>query len=179
MAKDIGKLFEKELEACFRILKEQFLLGWHRLPDTGAAGGNIIQAQPSDYLLMLPPGSRVFGDGQRVVFLEAKASEKKGSLTRAAMQPSQRSAVALYSGVLRLPYLIFFYDAQDGALEVWEGVSVLGAGRMDPEHRLARFSNVGTGAKLNRDLLSTLLSCWLALPDRRVTLSSSDLTLQD
>ncbi len=109
MAVDIGKIFEKELEKVFRSLEESHVLAWHRFPDTGAAGGNILAEQPSDYLLGLPLGS-VSPFGQRMMLAEAKASEKKASLSKAAMRPSQRRAICVYRMLLQLPYLVFFWD---------------------------------------------------------------------
>ena len=172
MAVDCGKLFEKELEACFRSLKETHLLGWHRLPDTGAAGGSVIQAQPSDYLLALPPGSRSPLDGQRLLFVEAKASEKKPALSRAAMQPAQRGAVCFYRNLLNLPYLVLFYDAADGALQVWDGAAIPGAGRLDQKYCLARLERAGFGTKLNHQAVCDFFAGWFQIPHKSGTLAN-------
>lgn len=170
MAQDIGKIFEKELEKVFRSLKESHLLGWHRLADTSAAGGSIINAQPSDYLLALPPGSRSPVDGQRLLFVEAKASEKHRSLTKGAMQPSQRGAVSLYRVMLQLPYLVLFWDAANGSLQVWDGAAAVDEARISDRYQLAEFNGVGAGIRLNTERVAEVLAGWFDLPGKAKTL---------
>lgn len=165
MATDIGKLFEKEMQGVFNALKESHLLGWHRLADSGTAGG-FVQGQPSDYLVALPPGSRSPLDGQRLMFVEVKASEKNAALTRKAMQPSQRGAICYYRELLKLPYLVIFYDATAGCLQVWDGAAVPGEGRIDPRYCLARFDSAGYGAKLNKSAVAAFLVDWFQIPHK-------------
>lgn len=171
MSTDIGKLFEKEMQGVFNALKESHLVGWHRLADTGAAGGSIIQGQPSDYLLALPPGSRSPLDGQRLMFVEVKASEKEAFLTRKAMKPAQRGAICYYRQLLKLPYLVIFYDAQRGNLQVWDGAAIPGTGKLDKLHCLAQFEAVGYGAKLTQAHVAEALADWFQIPQKSGTLA--------
>lgn len=169
MAADIGKIFERELQAVLRSLKESHLLGWHRLTDTGAAG-SIVQAQPSDYLIALPFGSRgLFG--QRLIFMEAKASLKKRSLTKQAMQPAQRGAIQFYRELLRLPYLVFFYAAERGALQIWDGAAVVQEEKINQEYLLTELEDAGFGMKLNKDKVANHLAEFFELPCKTETLT--------
>jgi len=170
LATDIGKIFEKELEKVFRSLKETHLLGWHRLADTGSAGGAIISAQPSDYLLALPPGSVSPRDNQRLFFVEVKASEKNRLLSKAAMQPAQRGAISFYREMLQLPYLVLFYDVENGEVQVWDGAAVVQEARIDPIFILARFKSVGYAHKLNQDAMRAALIGYFDLPQAAETI---------
>ncbi len=172
MATDIGKLFEKGIQGVFNALKESHLVGWHRLADTGSAGGSFIQGQPSDYLLALPPGSRSPLDGQRLMFVEVKASEKEQFLTRKAMKPAQRGAICYYRQLLKLPYLVVFYDAHRGSLQVWDGLAIPGTGKLDRSHCLVQFDEVGHGPKLNESKVSSLLVEWFQIPHKSGTLAN-------
>jgi hypothetical protein len=167
---DIGKIFEKELEKVFRSLEKSHLLGWHRFVDTGTAGG-IVAAQPSDYLVALPFGSLSPLCEQRMMFVEGKASEKKSSLTRAAMQPSQRRAISMYRMMMQIPYLVFFWDAELGVVQVWDGEAVIGEGRVDPAYKLAEFHGIGAGLRLNTEKLAAALAEWFELPDKTGTIA--------
>lgn len=166
MAVDIGKLFEKEMQGVFDTLKDSSLIGWHRLADTGSAGGSFIQAQPSDYLLALPPGSRSPLNEQRLLFVEVKASETNDFLTRKAMKPSQRGAICYYRQVLKLPYLVIFYAAHLGQIQVWDGAAVPGTGKLDKLHLLATLGGAGHGKTLNRPKVAEFLSEWFHLPEK-------------
>lgn len=170
MAVDIGKVFEKELEKVFRSLEKSNLLGWHRFVDTGTAGG-MVAAQPSDYLMMLPADSQSPLSGQRMLFVEAKASEKKPALTRAAMQPSQRRAISLYRMMMQIPYLVFFWDAEQGVMQIWDGEAVIGEGRVDPAYKLAEFHDIGAGLRLNTERLAACLAEWFSLPEKSITIA--------
>lgn len=172
MATDIGKLVEKELETVFRALKESHLLGWHRLPDTHSAGGQLIGEQPSDYLVALPPGSHSPLNDQRLLFVELKASEKYTSFNKSMMQPAQRGAVNLYRLVLQLPYLILFYSAKSGTLQVWDGEVAVSETRIDKLSPIIAFENVGEGARLNEQAFSKALSDLFQLPPKSKTLAA-------
>ena len=171
MAVDIGKIFEKELEKVFRSLKESHLMGWHRLPDTSSAGGHIIGEQPSDYLLALPPGSCSLND-QRLLFMEAKASEKHTGLTKAAMQPAQRGAVSFYRNMLQLPYLVFFYAADAGVIQIWDGSVVVAEERISKYTPLCVIEGAGSGIKLNLDVVQRELIDFFELPAKSKTLAN-------
>ena len=177
MATDIGKIFEKEIQKVFRALRESHLLGWHRLADTGAAGGSIVAAQPSDYLLALPAGARSPLAGQRLFFCEVKASEKNSTLTKQAMQPAQRGAISFYRELLKLPYLVLFYDAERGVIQVWDGAAVVQEERISKSYLLASIENAGHGIKLNADVVSRGLADYFALPSMATTLARQPVLL--
>ena len=143
MAADIGKVFEREIVKVFKMLKEQHLVGWHRLSDSGAAG-SMVEAQPSDYILALPRGSSNLLDEQRLMFVEVKASEKNHTLGKAMVRPSQRGAIATYRYLLEIPYLILFWDTQLGVLQLWDGIAVHGEKNINKRDMLAEWSDVGS-----------------------------------
>lgn len=165
MATDVGKIFEGELEGSFQALKASHLLGWHRFPDSHSAS-QVIQPQPSDYLLGLPAGSRLPLDGtaQRLVFLEAKASEKHRSLQKTAVRASQRGFIHFYAGMLQLPYLIAHYSTLTGALQLWDGRAVM-ADRLDKARLLAEVE-VGDGRKLRSAAVQAAFVAFFHLPDK-------------
>lgn len=173
MAVDVGKVFEDELQKVLKDLKESHLLAWHRFPDTHSAGGNIIQCQPSDYLLGLPPGASVPSkqrgvNANRSVFFEAKASEKYRSLQKKAIRPEQRGFIHMYSGMLRLPYLVCHYSTLTGNIQIWEGLAITES-RLDKEkHLLVEFA-AGTGRKLNKDKCALAFVEFFSLPDKLKT----------
>lgn len=172
MATSVGKAFEEELENVFRSLKDSHLLGWHRFPDTHSAGGQVIQPQPSDYLLGLPHGSNLpLGNalsGQRLVFLEAKASEKHENLQKSAISAEQRGFIHMYSGMLQLPYLVCHYSAKNGSMQLWDGRAVMQDRLSQADHLLFEFS-AGSGRKLHKPKVAEELSGFFSLPDKRKT----------
>lgn len=149
MAADIGKVFEKEMVEVFKLLKAQYLVGWHRLTDTGAAG-SMVSAQPSDYIVALPPGSSNLLGEQRLMFLEVKASEKHHTLGKAMVRPSQRGAINSYRYMLGIPYLILFWDTQLGVLQLWDGIAIQGEQNINKRHMLAQWEGIGSVNKLIR-----------------------------
>lgn len=173
MAADVGKVFESELEAVFKQLKDSHLLGWHRFPDTHSAGGEqIIQPQPSDYLLGLPHGSKLplcnaLAD-QRMVFLEAKASEKHENLQKSAVRPEQRGFIHLYSGMLQIPYLICHYSTVTGTMQLWDGRAIMKERLKASEHLVFEFV-AGAGRKLHKHKVADELSRFFHLPDKHKT----------
>lgn len=170
MATDFGKVFEDQLEDVFRSLKESHLLGWHRFPDThsAGAGGNILQPQPSDYLLGLPPGGGVGKSNQRLIFFEAKATEKYKTLQKAAVSAEQRGFIHFYHGLLHLPYLICHYSAVTGEIQIWNGRALMDA-RIDKQHLLCSF-DAGQGRNLNIAETARALTAVFCLPDKLSTL---------
>lgn len=173
MAQDVGKVFEQELEAVFKQLKDSHLLGWHRFPDTHSAGGEqIIQPQPSDYLLGLPYGSRLpLGEPagqQRMVLFEAKASEKHSSMRKSAVRPEQRGFIHFYAGMLNLPYLLCHYSTVSGTLQLWDGRAVMKDRLSVADDLLFEFS-AGDGRKLHKDKVAEELAGFFCLPDKLKT----------
>ena len=166
MSTDIGKVFEKELEKVFRSLKETHCLGWHKFPDSAAAGGAYINAQPSDNLMTLPPTCRLFDTP--MFFLEAKASETHKKLQMAMLRPSQRGAINFYSGLMRVPYLVFFWDVKGRRIEIWEGLTALS--RQRSKMPVWVLSGVSTGRKMNIPALTAQLAKQLRLPPIKETL---------
>lgn len=167
MATDVGKVFESELEAVFKHLKDAYLLGWHRFPDTHNAQGAILQPQPSDYLLGLPPGSSVpcSGDATRSVFFEAKASEKHASLQKSAIRAEQRGFIHFYAGMLKLPYLVCHYSTKTGGMQIWDGRAVMEERLSKDRHLLTEFP-AGSGRKLNKDSVAQELVEFFSLPHK-------------
>ena len=173
MATDVGKVFEDELQVVLKSLNKSHLLAWHRFPDTHSAGGNIIQCQPSDYLLGLPPGAHVPCKGcgrieQRNVFFEAKASETHRSLQKAAIRPEQRGFIHMYAGMLRLPYLVCHYSTLTGNIQLWNGLAITDPRLNKDKHLLAEFS-AGTGRKLNKERCALAFVEFFSLPDKLKT----------
>lgn len=169
MAADIGKVFEREMTEVFKLLKEQYLVGWHRLTDTGAAG-SVVSAQPSDYLLGLPPGSITGRDGQRMLFMEVKASEVHHKLGKAMVRPAQRGAVGTFRYMLDIPYFILFWDTQMGVLQLWDGIAVQGEKNMDKRHMLAQWADIGCINKLIRQRVVDHIVAHFHIPRSAVTL---------
>jgi hypothetical protein len=172
MAVDVGKVFEAELETVFRSLRESHLMAWHRFPDTHSAGGSILQSQPSDYLLGLPPGASVpskkRGGDQRLLPFEAKASEKHPSLQKSAIRSEQRGFIHFYAGMLRLPYLVCHYSTLTGNIQVWDGLAITESRLNKDKHLLTEFS-AGSGRKLNIDKCALALVEFFSLPDKLKT----------
>ena len=172
MAADIGKVFEKELKKVFDILKDTRHVGYHRLSDTGAAG-SIVAEQPSDYLFALPPGCVNLLDNQRLMLLEVKASEKHHTLGKAMMTASQRGAIARYRFMLNLPYLILFWDTQDGVIQLWDGHSILGDKNISKLEMLAQWPDCGVISKLRHKVVAQHLIDYFKIPAGADTLSAA------
>ncbi|MCY1362467.1 hypothetical protein D9M69_491870 [compost metagenome] len=89
------------------------------------------------------------------------------------MRPSQRGAVARYRMVLSLPYLVFFWDALCGVIQVWDGAAVHGTERLKATspHKLAEWESVGAGVRLDTAKVAGHLARFFELPDRAETLA--------
>jgi len=172
MAADIGKVFEKEIRKVFVILKDQRHVAWHRLLDTGAAG-NTVGEQPSDFLLGLPPGCTNLLDNQRLMLLEVKASEKHHTLGKAMMTPSQRGAIARYRQMLNIPYVILFWDTQDGVIQMWDGAAILGEKNINKRDMLAQWSDCGVISKLRHEVVAKYLIEYFQIPAGAATLAAA------
>ena len=173
MAADVGKVFESELETVFKQLKESHLLGWHRFPDTHSAGGEqIIQPQPSDYLLGLPHGSQLplcnAQADQRMVLFEAKASEKHRTLQKSAVRAEQRGFIHFYAGMLQLPYLICHYSTVSGTMQLWDGRAIMRERLSQADHLLFEFT-AGAGRKLHKHKVAEELMQFFHLPEKHET----------
>lgn len=169
MAASIGGVFETEIQKVFKQLKESHLVGWHRLSDSAAAG-SIVAAQPSDYLLALPPGSVNLLDSQRLMFLEVKASEAKSTLGKDMVRPAQRGAIGHFRLLLDLPYLILFWDAERGTIQMWDGVAVQLDARISKLHMLAEWQGCGTVNRLRHDTVAQYLVDYFQIPSKADTL---------
>lgn len=172
MAASIGKVFEKEMVQVFKMLFEQRLVSYHRLSDSGAAG-SIVAEQPSDYLLGLPAGCQNLQEGQRLCFLEVKASEEHSTMPKAAVRPAQRGAIARFRFLLGIPYYIMFWDAQNGVIQLWDGIAVHDTARIDKRHLLATWPNVGVINKLQRQRVVDLIADYFRIPTYADTLNKS------
>lgn len=174
MSDNVGKIFETEIEKVFRLLEADFLIAWHRFPDTHSAGGAFIQPQPSDYLLGLPPGGEAplkEGSDQRLMFVEAKASGKHKSLQKAAISAHQRGRAKVYAGLLQIPYLVIHYSAVTGKMEVWNGLAATEEGRIIKSHLLHEFV-AGHGQKLDVTKTADELAEFFSLPSKIKTITN-------
>lgn len=172
MAASIGKVFEKEWAKAVRLLCETRAIGMARFPDSAAAG-SLISAQPSDYLMGLPPGCKNLLDGQRLMFLEVKASEKEHKLAKAMVRPSQRGAIAKFRYLLNIPYFILFWDAQEGVIQLWDAIAVHGEGRMDNSMLLAQWEGCGRHTRLNTQVVADHFAGYFHIPLTKDTLSKA------
>jgi hypothetical protein len=169
MAAHIGKVFEKEMVKVMKLLFEQRLVSYHRLTDTGAAG-SVVAEQPSDYILGLPAACKNLHEDQRLCFLEVKASEKHSSMPKDAVRPSQRGAIARFRFLLGVPYYILFWDAQNGGMQLWDGLAVYDNARIDKKFLLASWENTGVINRLQHQRVADLLVDYFQIPKRGDTL---------
>lgn len=168
MSADIGDVFEKQLQDVFRELNDRHLLQWHAFPDHKRSAGGAIPNQPSDYLIGLPPGSSY---GQRMLFLEAKASDKYDSLQKSMVRSSQRGFINTWGGLADLPYLIVFYSAASNTLELWDGQCVTRPKLSKAEHLITTLKSAGSGRVLNGNQVADFLATHFALPPKAFTLT--------
>lgn len=168
MSADIGDMFERQLQDVFRMLNERHLLQWHAFPDHKRSAGGAIPNQPSDYLIGLPPGSSY---DQRMLFLEAKASDKHASLPKAMVRPSQRGFINTWGGLAHLPYLIVFYSAKANTLELWDGQCVTRPKISKADHLITTLKAAGSGRTLNKIQVADFLATHFALPPKAFTLT--------
>lgn len=166
----IGGVFEGEIQKVFNILKKAHCLGWHRLSDTAAAG-SVVAAQPSDYLVGLPPGSRSPLLSQRLMFVEVKASEVETKLGKAMLRPAQRGAIHYFRLMLNIPYLVLFWSASTGRIQMWDGLAIHGEGRMNKSHMLIEWDACGTVNRLRHDAVAQYLADYFQLPPAAATLA--------
>lgn len=167
MSADIGDVFEKQLEDVLRSLNNSHLVQWHAFPDRKRSNGGAIANQPSDYLLGLPEGS---APDQRCMFLEAKASDKHQSLRKDMVRSGQRGFINTWGGLLDLNYLIIFYSAQSGTLELWDGQCVTRPRLSKEHHLLDQLKGAGSGRELNKEKVADFLVKHFDLPPKGVTL---------
>ncbi len=166
----IGGVFETEIQKVFTHLKATHCLGWHRLSDTAAAG-SVVAAQPSDYLVGLPPGSKSPLQGQRLMFVEVKASEVETKLGKAMLRPAQRGAIHYFRLLLDIPYLVIFWSASTGKIQLWDGLAIHGEGRMNKNHMLVEWDACGTVNKLRHVAVAQYLADYFQLPPAADTLA--------
>lgn len=172
MAASIGGVFEKEMVQVFKLLFTQRLVSYHRLTDTAAAG-SVVAEQPSDYLLGLPAQCQNLHEGQRLCFLEVKASEKHHSMPKDAVRPSQRGAIGRFRALLGIPYYILFWDAQEGVIQLWDGMAVHDTARINKQFLLATWTAVGVINKLQKQRVVDLLVDYFQIPSYADTLNKS------
>lgn len=114
----IGKQWQKKLEAVFKSLTKTHGFEWHRFIDSHDAG-NLVQSQPSDYLILLPSG---------LTFLEAKASSTAKKLRPSMLRPMQRKTVKHWCELLGCPYHFLFHDVTNDKVDLVNGLDVLADG---------------------------------------------------
>lgn len=125
-SQQIGKDFEKTLEGVFSSLKNTHSFNYHKFIDTHAAG-NIVAAQPSDYLV---------GIHRTLIFLEAKSSTKEKRLQKSMLRPSQRGAIKYYGMGLDLDYLVLF--EHEGRVDILDGREVMRGSRINYQKSLIK-----------------------------------------
>lgn len=172
MAASIGGVFEREMGKVFKLLFVQTLVAHHRLADSKAAGTKIAE-QPSDYLLGLPPGCAHLISGQRLCFLEVKASEKDHTMGKDAVRPAQRGAIARFRHLLGIPYYIMFWDAQLGVIQLWDGLAVHDNHRIDKRYLLATWSDVGVINRLKYQNVVNHITAYFQIPNSVATLNKT------
>lgn len=156
----------------FKILFASTLAAHHRLADSGAAG-TVIAEQPSDYLLGLPPGCSNLINGQRLCFIEVKASEVKHSMPKDAVRSSQRGAIGRFRALLGIPYFILFWDAQLGVIQLWDGMAIHDNDRIDKAYLLATWSDVGVINRLRHEVVATKITEYFQIPSSVITLNKA------
>lgn len=164
MSTDIGKIFEKQLEKVFNRLKGTHLLGWHKFADSASAGGAFVQEQPADYLLAPPPQGE---EPAKMLFLEAKASEKHRRLQKAMLRPAQRGAIHFYGELLGQTYIVLFWDVEGRRLELWDGIVAL-SDRRDKQP-MQVWESISVGTKLDIEKVAEALA--MDMPPATVTLA--------
>ncbi|QYW06501.1 hypothetical protein uan_089 [Pseudomonas phage UAntarctica] len=172
MAASIGGVFEGEMGKVFKLLFEQRLVAHHRLADSKAAGTKIAE-QPSDYLIGLPQGCRNLINGQRLCFLEAKASEKHSTMGKDAVRPVQRGAIARFRFLLGIPYYIIFWDSQLGAIQLWDGLAIHDNNRIDKTFLLATWRDVGVINRLRHQVVVDYIVDYFQIPKGVDTLNKT------
>lgn len=110
-SQEIGKRFERDLEACFRGMGKMYGFKWHRFTDTHEAG-NVVRSQPSDYLITTSRG---------LAFMEAKASMTLSRFRPSLLRPDQKGAIRHYAQMLGMPYYVLFRDDVDQRVDVLDG----------------------------------------------------------
>lgn len=172
MAASIGKVFEQEMAKVVKLMLETMAVGLVRFVDSAAAG-SFVAAQPSDYLLGLPPGSQNLHDGQRLMFLEVKASEEHHKLGKAMVRPAQRGAIAKFRYLLNIPYYILFWDAQDGVIQLWDGIAIHGEGNIKKTMMLAEWHSVGSINRLKTQVVADHIAAYFHIPLIKDTLAKA------
>lgn len=137
-----GKEFEVFVRNTFSLIKKTHGLSYHRLVDSGAAGG-IVSSQPSDFIV---------GATHKLFYVEVKTSINE-NFTRNLLRPHQRKAILFDGQVLGIPYYILFYSIKTGLVSVVDGRKALVGDRIDLKYC--------TEAKVRRDdLANTLIQVW-------------------
>lgn len=162
MSADIGGIFEEQLEKTFQILNNDCLLQWHAFPDTKRSNGGAISTQPSDYLVGLPLGCNV---EQRMMFVEAKASDKHKSLQKSSVRPGQRGFIHRWRMLLDLPYFILHYSSVTGELQLWDGKGIAVGNRPSKNFLLGSWK-VGAGREMDSAEAAEALKRFYALPPK-------------
>lgn len=116
MAND-GKWLEKAVQDALKDLQSKTPSFFHRFPDSRAAA-SWLQAQPGDYLWLLP--------GIPAILVEVKSTDKSATL-KSLLDPGQCGKHRLWQRAGHLTAFIYG-DRAKGVLRWYDGRSVLGAG---------------------------------------------------
>lgn len=114
---EIGKRWERDLEANFRTMQKFFGFKWHRFTDSHEAG-NAVREQPADYLVTTPKG---------LALVEAKASTTLSRFRPSLLRPAQKGAIRHYAQMLGVPYFVLFRDDTSQRVDLLNGKDCLEA----------------------------------------------------
>lgn len=145
-SQDIGKKFEKAVEAAFDELKRGYGFNYHKFVDTHAAG-NVVASQPSDYLITIPAG---------LCYLEAKASTTLTKMGKSMLRPSQRRTIKFDAQVLGVPYYILFHSEKTGEVHLLNGAEVLRGERINYKESLIAAKPISEMGKLLKNSFQPL-----------------------
>ena len=125
MSKDDGRVgheFEKSLKSVFDKIKSKHKFDYHRYTDTKAAG-RMVNPQPADFQICFKCGKFE----NRVIIVEAKASEMKESLRECASGHISPTQVGKHKAWLRAggSGMFWFYCESTGIVEFWDSEHVV------------------------------------------------------
>lgn len=118
----VGREFEKELKKSFDEIKNKHLFDFHRFTDTKAAG-RYVGTQPADYMISFKDD---YGRN-RVIIVEAKASEEKESLRACASSHIEPAQIGKHKSWLRSggDGQFWFYCESTATVELWSSSHVV------------------------------------------------------
>lgn len=113
---NIGKYFEKKVQASLKTLQETSPVFYYRFPDATSAR-NAFTAQPADHMIAY---------NGTVLLIEEKASDVHESLISGASSLIKKKQAAMHTKWLRSgnKSIYLFYSTLTGVVDVWDGAYV-------------------------------------------------------